>query len=108
MRATIAGLRRRAGVAGRTGDAELMADRTNGSAPIVVVREVHKSFGDVHALVGVSLEIKRGTVLGSAGAQRRWQDDAGAGADDFAGSGRGVGDGGGVSTCGANGRGCVR
>ena len=37
------------------------------SAPIVVVREVHKSFGDVHALVGVSLEIKRGTVLGLLG-----------------------------------------
>ena len=39
----------------------------NGQAPIVVVRDVHKSFGDVHALVGVSLEIERGTVLGLLG-----------------------------------------
>ena len=37
------------------------------SAPIVVVRDVHKSFGDVHALAGVSLEIERGTVLGLLG-----------------------------------------
>ncbi|MCY3748165.1 MAG: ATP-binding cassette domain-containing protein [Chloroflexi bacterium] len=44
-----------------------MADRSNGSAPIVVVRDVHKSFGDVHALAGVSLEIERGTVLGLLG-----------------------------------------
>ena len=54
-------------MAGRTGDAELMADRSNGSTPIVVVRDVHKSFGDVHALAGVSLEIERGTVLGLLG-----------------------------------------
>ena len=39
----------------------------NGSSPIVVVRDVHKSFGDVHALAGVSLEIERGTVLGLLG-----------------------------------------
>ena len=39
----------------------------NGSTPIVVVRDVHKSFGDVHALAGVSLEIEAGTVLGLLG-----------------------------------------
>ena len=44
-----------------------MADRRNGSAPIVVVRDIHKSFGDVRALDGVSLEIERGTVLGLLG-----------------------------------------
>ena len=48
----------------------------NGSSPIVVVRDVHKSFGDVQALAGVSLEIEKGTVLGCWGptgrARRRW------------------------------------
>ena len=44
-----------------------MADGRNGSAAIVVVRDVHKSFGDVRALDGVSLEVERGTVLGLLG-----------------------------------------
>ena len=44
-----------------------MAESRNGNAPIVVVRDVHKSFGDVRALDGVSLEVERGTVLGLLG-----------------------------------------
>ena len=44
-----------------------MTESRNGSAPIVVVRDIHKSFGDVRALDGVSLEVERGTVLGLLG-----------------------------------------
>ena len=44
-----------------------MAQVLSGNAPIVVVRDVHKSFGDVRALDGVSLEVERGTVLGLLG-----------------------------------------
>lgn len=44
-----------------------MTDSRNGSAPIVVVRDICKSFGDVRALDGVNLEIERGTVLGLLG-----------------------------------------
>ena len=44
-----------------------MAQVLNGNAPIVVVRDIHKSFGDVRALDGVSLEVERGTVLGLLG-----------------------------------------
>ena len=44
-----------------------MSESRNGTAPIVVVRDVHKSFGDVRALDGVSLEVERGTVLGLLG-----------------------------------------
>ena len=36
--------------------------------PIVAVRDVHKKFGDVHALAGASLEIQAGTVYGLLGA----------------------------------------
>ncbi len=36
--------------------------------PIVAVRDVHKHFGDVHALAGTSLEIEAGTVYGLLGA----------------------------------------
>lgn len=38
------------------------------SAPIVDVRDVHKSFGDVHAVAGASLSIEAGTVYGLLGA----------------------------------------
>ncbi len=36
--------------------------------PIVAVRDVHKHFGDVHALAGASLDIDAGTVYGLLGA----------------------------------------
>ena len=44
-----------------------MAQVHNGKAPIVAVHNIHKSFGDVRALDGVTLEIERGTVLGLLG-----------------------------------------
>ena len=44
-----------------------MSESRNGTAPIVVVRDIHKSFGDVRALDGVSLDVERGTVLGLLG-----------------------------------------
>ena len=44
-----------------------MSESRNGTAPIVVVRDIHKSFGDVCALDGVSLDVERGTVLGLLG-----------------------------------------
>ena len=44
-----------------------MADSRKGSAPIVMARDIRKSFGDVRALDGVSLDVERGTVLGLLG-----------------------------------------
>jgi ABC-2 type transport system ATP-binding protein len=38
-----------------------------GSAPAVVVEDLHKSFGAVHALRGIDLAVPRGTVLGLLG-----------------------------------------
>ena len=37
------------------------------SVPAISVSDVSKSYGDVKALVGVSLEVKHGTVLGLLG-----------------------------------------
>jgi ABC-2 type transport system ATP-binding protein len=36
-------------------------------APAIVVSALHKSYGDVHALAGVDLEVARGTVVGLLG-----------------------------------------
>ena len=41
---------------------------SKGHGPIVEVTDVHKSFGDVHALAGASLSIEAGTVYGLLGA----------------------------------------
>jgi ABC-2 type transport system ATP-binding protein len=37
------------------------------SAPAIVVEDLHKSFGSVHALRGIDLQVPRGTVLGVLG-----------------------------------------
>jgi len=42
--------------------------RSTADGPIVRVDDVHKSFGDVHALAGASLSIESGTVYGLLGA----------------------------------------
>ena len=44
-----------------------MAQGLSGIAPIVMARDIRKSFGDVRALDGVSLDVERGTVLGLLG-----------------------------------------
>ena len=44
--------------------------------PAITVRGVEKSYGDVKALSGVSLEVQSGTVLGLLGPRRRRKDDA--------------------------------
>lgn len=41
--------------------------RPPGGAPAISVRDLRKSYGDVRALDGVSLEVPRGTVLGLLG-----------------------------------------
>lgn len=33
------------------------------SQPIIIVKDLHKRFGDVHAVQGVSLEVERGKVI---------------------------------------------
>ncbi len=38
-------------------------DPTNGQAPIIVARDVHKWYGDFHALCGINVEVQAGEVV---------------------------------------------
>jgi general L-amino acid transport system ATP-binding protein len=40
-----------------------MNDQLNDQAPIIIARDVHKWFGDFHALKGINLEVKQGEVV---------------------------------------------
>ena len=46
--------------------------------PAILVEDLTKSFGEVHALRGIDLSVPRGTVLGVLGPERGGQDDRGA------------------------------
>ena len=41
-----------------------VGEAQDADAPIVAVRDLNKSFGDVQALIGVSLDVYAGTVVG--------------------------------------------
>lgn len=44
-----------------------MSEAQHDDAPVIVVRDLNKSFGDVRALIDVSLEVHAGTVVGLLG-----------------------------------------
>lgn len=50
-------------IAAQAGEAAAM----RGDAPVLIVQDVRKSFGGVHALRGVSLEVRQGEILGLVG-----------------------------------------
>ena len=46
---------------------ENLMEVQNHQAPVVVVRDLSKSFGDIQALSGVSFDVHAGTVVGLLG-----------------------------------------
>lgn len=40
-----------------------MSDSTNGAEPIIIARDVHKWFGNFHALKGINMEVTKGEVV---------------------------------------------
>ncbi len=54
--------------------------RDTGAVPHVEMRDIKVSFGGVHAVNGVSIDLRLGEVVGPGGRQRRGQVDAHEGA----------------------------